>query len=380
MGLMPTVTICRSLRRGLFSVAVLLLGCFGLLAQETTDRTSILLEALQRLKDQDIEANPALKKAVLNVLEKVRGKSAFVDVVRDFKLTNEVPALLEFAIQNPRDPNAAESLKTLLQFGGSDRLKVALTQDATASPLINPLGDTGDNRIAGLLLPVVGQTDRAVDVRRAAVRSVARVQEGALGLVQLARDGRLASDLKLIAATELSAVRWPAVKSAAAGVLPPPATRGNAQLPPLAELIQMRGDSRRGAAVFRRPEVNCISCHLVGNDGVDFGPALSEIGSKLGREALVESILDPSAGISFGFEAWQFTLKGGDEAFGLIASETEQEVILKLQGGSMNRLKKSEIEGRTKQALSIMPIGLQASLSTQEFVDLIEYLASLKKP
>lgn len=141
----------------------------------------------------------------------------------------------------------------------------------------------------------------------------------------------------------------------------------------------MTGDPAKGAQIFRRPEVNCISCHQVRGEGVDFGPALSEIGSKLAREALFEAILDPSAGISFGFEAWQITLKDGDEAFGLIASETEDELVLKLQGGTLNRLKKADIAGREKQKLSVMPAGLQASLTTAEFVDLVEYLASLKK-
>jgi cytochrome c553 len=43
------------------------------------------------------------------------------------------------------------------------------------------------------------------------------------------------------------------------------------------------------------------------------------------------------------------------------------------------RYKKSDIAKRTKQKLSIMPAGLQQNLSTQEIVDLVEYLASLKK-
>lgn len=343
------------------------------------DRTTVMLEALQRLKDQDIEANPALKKAVLGVLEKVRGTSPFVDIVRDFKLTNECPALLEFALKNPRDPNVGEALKTLMAQRGTDLLRAPLADDAQAALLVAPLGDTGDNRIASLLLPIVTQTNRSLDVRREAVRALARVQDGANGLIGLAKAGTLPADVKWVASTELNAVRWPAIKAAAAEALPLPAARGDAQLPPIAELTRMKGDPVKGAAIFRRPEVNCISCHQVKGEGIDFGPNLSEIGTKLAREALCEAILDPSAGISFGFEAWQFSLKNGDEAFGLLASETEQEVVVKLQGGTLNRIKKSEIESRLKQPASVMPAGLQSSLTTNEFVDLIEYLASLKK-
>jgi putative heme-binding domain-containing protein len=112
---------------------------------------------------------------------------------------------------------------------------------------------------------------------------------------------------------------------------------------------------------------------------VELGPNLSEIGTKLGREALLDAILDPSAGISFGYEAWTFMLKSGDEAYGLIASETADEIAVKNIGGLITRFKKSEIESRQQARQSIMPAGLQAAMSAQELADLVEYLAGLRK-
>ena len=53
---------------------------------ETHSQTNIQLEALKRLKDLDIESNPSLKKVVLNILESTKGKPAFVEIIRDFKL------------------------------------------------------------------------------------------------------------------------------------------------------------------------------------------------------------------------------------------------------------------------------------------------------
>ena len=44
-----------------------------------------------------------------------------------------------------------------------------------------------------------------------------------------------------------------------------------------------------------------------------------------------------------------------------------------------SRYKKSEIDRRTKQKLSIMPAGLEQTMSTEDLVDLVEYLSSLKK-
>ena len=99
----------------------------------------------------------------------------------------------------------------------------------------------------------------------------------------------------------------------------------------------------------------------------------------MGKDALYESILDPSAGISFGFEAWQINLKDGDEAYGLIVSDTPDEIAVKAVGGVVTRYAKANIASRTKQKLSIMPSGLQQAMTRQELVDLVEYLASLKK-
>jgi putative heme-binding domain-containing protein len=343
-------------------------------------RTQVMLEALSRLKGQDLEASPALKNAVLNVLKQVDGKPAAVEIIRDFQLKDQAPALLDFALKNPTNALASDALKTLLSFERSDLLQLPLADDSQAALLIEPLGDTGENRIAPLLLPLVTDAKRDVALRRGAVKSLARVHDGAAGLLALAKDDKLPADVKLVTATELSGVRWANLKAEAAQVLPPPAAKGDHALPPTAELLKLAGDAAKGAAIFRRPDINCIGCHKVGAEGTDFGPALTEIGTKLGKDALIESILDPSAGIGFGYEAWQFELKNGDEAFGLIGSETENEVELKVQGTTPHRLKKSDIAKREQQKLSIMPAGLQAALTTQEFVDLIAYLASLKKP
>jgi putative heme-binding domain-containing protein len=117
----------------------------------------------------------------------------------------------------------------------------------------------------------------------------------------------------------------------------------------------------------------------VRGEGRELGPALSEIGTKLTKEALYESILDPGAGISFGFEAWQVQLKSGDEAYGIKASDTPDEVAIKDTNGIVTRHKRSQIVSMQQMKTSIMPAGLQQTITTQELVDLVEYLFSLKK-
>ena len=185
--------------------------------------------------------------------------------------------------------------------------------------------------------------------------------------------------MKLTAAFELNLAPWPEVKKLALDILPLPQTKNAEPLPPISELVKRTGDPARGRLVFESDTAACIYCHVVNGRGTDVGPQLSEIGTKLGKDALYQSILDPSSGISFGFEAWNIQLKNDDELFGLITSETGDELTVKTQAGVITKVKRSEIAKRQKLSSSLMPVGLQLTMSTQELVDLVEYLASLKK-
>lgn len=349
----------------------------NLTAADEGQSNSVALEALERLKGIDLDANPAVKNALLKVLEQVKGTPQFVEIVRDFKIAGQETVLLDYAAKQPSSSAGAEAMRLVLH-SNSSLIKTAL-EGTNAAPIAEALGNTGEKEIVPLLEPVVSDQAREPVLRRKAVRALAGVREGAELLLRLAKEQRLPDDLRLITSSELNSAHWPEIKAEAATLLPLPSTQSAQPLPPISQLIRMTGNPANGAVVFRRENVGCIKCHQVRGEGIDFGPNLSEIGTKLGKDALYESILDPSAGIAFGYEAWQIELKNGDEAYGLISSETENEITVKAVGGVTTRYKKSDVAKRTKQKLSIMPAGLQQNMSAQEIVDLVEYLASLKK-
>lgn len=372
------------LNRYTLLVAAFLAGAALLPAEgQSTDsdadaRRSISLEALSRLKGLDLEANPAVKAVVLKLLDQVHGTSQFVELVRDFKIQGQDPALLEIAAKEPGSTSGVEAMRLVLDHQNSEAVQAALSGTNRAR-VAEALGNTADKAIVPLLQPVVTDQARDLPLRKQAVRALAKVQEGAALLVDLASQRKLPDDLKPTAGSELNSVRWPELKARAAQLLPAPTSRDAHPLPPISDLAARRGDPTNGGVVFRRETVGCIKCHQVNGEGVDFGPNLSEIGTKLAREAIYEAILDPSAGIAFGYEAWQLELKDGEEPYGLIVSETADEVALKAVGGVVTRYKQSEITKRAKQKLSIMPAGLEQTMTVQELVDLVEYLSSLKK-
>lgn len=50
-------------------------------------------------------------------------------------------------------------------------------------------------------------------------------------------------------------------------------------------------------------EYGCASCHDLGGSGADLGPSLYGIGKRMTRAQLIESIIDPNAGIAEGYDA-----------------------------------------------------------------------------
>jgi putative heme-binding domain-containing protein len=349
-------------------------------AKPPTRPPGVALEALKRLKGIDLEKNPAVRAALLRVLESTRGTAQFVEIVREFNLAGQEEALLDFATRHPDEQAAVDAVRFLFREGRESILASALrSEPKVARVTADLIGKVGEVKGVRLLTPLLADSSADLAVREDAVRALARIRNGAELLLELADQDRMPGELRLTASGSLHRAPWPDVRDQAEALLPFPRSIDAEPLPSISELVERKGDPARGARVFLRPEVVCATCHRIGEHGQDFGPNLSEIGTKLGKDALYTAILDPSAGISFGYEAWELNLNDGNEAFGLIVSETDDELTLKTQGGVVTRYRKSEIEKSVRQKLSIMPAGLQQTMTPQDLVDLVEYLASLKK-
>ena len=161
----------------------------------------------------DLEANPSLKAAVLNVLKKTRGTPDFVKIVQDFQLPGQNAGLLEVALQHPANESGVEAMRMILASHDLSLVTEALRATNSAVHTVEVLGNTRDKEVVPLLLPLVTEEHRDSAVWRQAVRSLSQIQEGAAGLLQLAQDDKLPNDVKFIATTELNQVRWPELKA-----------------------------------------------------------------------------------------------------------------------------------------------------------------------
>jgi putative heme-binding domain-containing protein len=145
----------------------------------------------------------------------------------------------------------------------------------------------------------------------------------------------------------------------------------------LSVLLERQGDPQRGKTVFETTGT-CAKCHVVNGQGKEVGPNLSEIGGKLSREAMFESILYPSAGISHNYEAYTLVTTDGNVVTGIITSQTPETVAIKGIDALVRTYKRAEIEALEKQRLSLMPADLQKLISADELVDVVQYLGTLK--
>ena len=217
-------------------------------------RKAINLEALGRLKGMDLEANPTVKAVVLKILDQVRGTPQFLEIVRDFNIKGQDGSLMELAAKDPSGPTGAEAMRLVLRDEDLSSLHAGL-DGTNAAGLIEALGNTGEKDIVPLLKPLVTDLSRPTGLRKTAVQALAKVQEGAAALIDLARDQKLPDDLRLTASMELNNVRWEPLKEQAAQLLPPLKTQSAHPLPPIAELVKLKADPQKGAAVFRRDTV-----------------------------------------------------------------------------------------------------------------------------
>ena len=360
----------------------LLLACVGgaLIAEdeaiddEKLRKAKLYADVVMRLQGTDLSADAKTKGMVDKALKANAGLPAYAEIVEAFGLKDHDDELIAIAVAHPDDAIGSSALRVVLANGNLEVIgKILATSDGPA--LARALGNANDQRAVGLLTPIVTDKSKDLALRQDSVRALGKIEQGARALLGLVVSGQL-KDLKVLAGGVLANVPWDSLREEAAKLFPPPLSKDNQALPSNAELAKRSGDAVIGERIFGGI---CTGCHVVNGKGVDYGPGLSEIGGKLGKDALYEAVLYPSNGIEHNYATTMLTMTDGNTAIGIVVSDTEQDVALKAIGGIVTKYKKPSIASRAVQKTSSMPIGLQAAMTQQELVDLIEYLASLKK-
>lgn len=320
---------------------------------------------------------PKLKKMIDSGLSQAKGSPEYVDIVRRFHLWDKGPELMALVVNTKDRDMQADALRLLLYTGGEKLIYPVLQQKVEASRnLIKTLGDLEDKKTKTILQTIMLDKQYSIDWRRDALLAMGKDWTGEDRLLALQKNKKLPVDLQDTAGTILMNSNRETMRRSASQYFKATSPVKANSIEPIETLVRLKGDEQSGKVIFTS---YCTSCHQANYAGINFGPNLSEIGSKLSKDALYAAILQPSAGISFGFEGYIFKLKNGVQLLGYVASETADEVSIKLIGGITEKHKKAEIAEKKPYGRSLMTEGLPEAMGQQKFVDLVEYLSTLKK-
>lgn len=364
-------------------VAAMLFVALCLLSRASTAdeaRDAIVVETLKRLKKFDLSDRPELKEAVARHLATIKDPAEFIELVGQFQYRESSDRLIDLAVKNSQNNTGAQAAKLLLEFDLSNKLTEILKgdDDQRALGLATAISNAGGAKSLILLAPSVIDNDYPNAIQAIAARAMGGNTNGQQQLLDWATAGKLPENLKLIVGDALLHSSVESIRTKAGDYFELPKTASADPLPPLAQLVASRGNAQNGKAIFAK-KGECAKCHKIGGEGKEVGPDLSEIGSKLSRDAFYVAILDPSAGVSHNYETWSVLTEDGQQINGIMISETDEQIILKDAKAISHTIPREEIDALKKQKTSLMPSDLQKNLTSQDLVDVVEYLTTLKK-
>ncbi len=136
------------------------------------------------------------------------------------------------------------------------------------------------------------------------------------------------------------------------------------------------GDAHRGQQVFGRV---CGQCHKLYGQGQEVGPDIT-LNGRNSFEQLLSNVFDPSLVIGAAYQARTIVTADGRVLTGLVAEESDEHVILKLQGGKSETIARGDIEQMKTSQLSLMPEDVEKQLTSGELADLFALLTLDKPP
>ena len=143
--------------------------------------------------------------------------------------------------------------------------------------------------------------------------------------------------------------------------------------------VRETGNPHFGEAIYRKPQLACMTCHAIGGAGPEIGPDLISIGASAPVDYLITSILNPNDKIKEGYHLTVVEKNDGEVVAGTEVSANKQEVVIRAATGERHVVKRQDIRKREISPASMMPPGLTASLSEEEFIHLISFLSQLGK-
>jgi len=131
----------------------------------------------------------------------------------------------------------------------------------------------------------------------------------------------------------------------------------------------------KGRALF---EKHCASCHTFRMlKTSNLGPDLSDVGTRLKKQEILESLIFPSRVIADKFKASIVETKDGDFLNGIITRKTATSITVEVgQNQKAKIIPSSKVKLMRPSSTSIMPNGLTDEMSKDDVSNLVGFLMS----
>lgn len=135
-------------------------------------------------------------------------------------------------------------------------------------------------------------------------------------------------------------------------------------------ILEHRADAEAGQAVFVR---SCSACHTYAGKGGQVGPDLTGVRNQP-PDALLLHILVPNYEVLPAYQAVAVETKDGRALTGWLLAETDNGLTLKTAFGTEESVLRKNIKMLTNSGLSLMPEGLEQTMTKEELAQLIAFL------
>ncbi len=142
--------------------------------------------------------------------------------------------------------------------------------------------------------------------------------------------------------------------------------------------VAARGHADAGRALFISGRGACVSCHRIAGTGNLVGPELTTVGRIRSSRDILESIVFPNASTAQGYEAQTVETASGQSLLGVIRRNLPEAIVLVDPTGQEQTIPRAQITGMQALPTSLMPPGLDRTLTEQELLDLVAFLSSCK--
>ena len=341
------------------------------------DQVEVTKLALRHLDPDYVRESPRARKALESLLNLTYGTPDYIELVSRYELETEYDRLFQLAATQSESPIGRDAARELLKLAGKsfieEKIQEAAPKDKIA--LLSALKTTGSEDALALLSIYASGPSQPTELRRAALEALAGSWEGEDLLVEWLSSGRLNEAYRNTAALAISNAFRTEVRTTAERYIDWPELVVSSRHPPLPELLKRTGDASRGKLIFQK---QCATCHQVGNQGVAFGPSLSDAGNLYSKERLYAVLFSPDTFRDPRFQAYEITTQEGKTSVGILESQSENDFVLRLPNGSRQTIPSSQVASHQKLTTSLMPAGMAEALRTQELINLVEYIRSLK--